>query len=85
MRVKVMSHEPWGVMVRIIGHERIGASVDGVVIDSPHPRAEPEDYPAIGTERSAVAIRIREDGEPPWVYLSMLHADVFRPSMRTEQ
>ncbi|AFR10377.1 hypothetical protein [Nocardiopsis alba] len=85
MRVKVMSHEPWGVMVRIIGHERIGASVDGVVIDSPHPRAGPEDYPAIGVERSAVAIRIREDGEPPWVYLSMLHTDVFHLSRRAER
>ncbi|MFC9088201.1 hypothetical protein [Nocardiopsis dassonvillei] len=85
MRIKVTSHEPWGVLVQIIGHEHIGASVDGVVIESPHPRAEPEDYPAIGTEASAVVARIREDGKPPWVYLSMLHTDVFRPAMRTEQ
>ncbi|MEV6821808.1 hypothetical protein AB0M72_23980 [Nocardiopsis dassonvillei] len=85
VRIKVTSHEPWGVLVQIIGHEHIGASVDGGVIDSPRPRAEPEDYPAIGTETSAVVARIREDGKPPWVYLSMLNADVFRPSMRTEQ
>ena len=71
-------------MGQIIGHEHIGASVDGIVIDSPHPRAEPEDYPAVGTERNAVVIRLREDGKPPWAYLSMLHADV-RPSGRAEQ
>ncbi|MCY9786984.1 hypothetical protein KIK06_24165 [Nocardiopsis sp. EMB25] len=72
-------------MVQIIGHEYIGASVDGIVIDSPlRDRAEPRDYPAIGTERSAVVARVREDGDPPWIELSMLHADVFRPSRRAE-
>lgn len=85
VRVEVTSHEPWGVIIWIIGYGHICASVDGVVIDSPHPRTEPEDHPAIGTERSAVVIRLREDGKSPWVYLSMLHTDILRPFRRAKQ
>ncbi|MER5627043.1 hypothetical protein ABT061_39040 [Streptosporangium sp. NPDC002544] len=28
------SQQPWGVIVTIIGHEDIGASIDGAAIDS---------------------------------------------------
>ncbi|MFD3688338.1 hypothetical protein ACFWTE_26360 [Nocardiopsis sp. NPDC058631] len=84
VQVRVTTHQSWGVTVQIIDHEHIGASVDGVAIGSPWPRAQPEDYPAIGTERSAVVIRVRKDDAPPWVYLSMLPADVAHPSEELE-
>ncbi|MGI5485624.1 hypothetical protein [Microtetraspora malaysiensis] len=35
VRVRVPQQHPWGVMVEILGHEGIGASIDGAAIDSP--------------------------------------------------
>lgn len=28
VRARVLSHHPWGVIARIVGHEQVGASVD---------------------------------------------------------
>jgi hypothetical protein len=35
VRATIISHERWGVMAEVFGHETVGASVDAGVIDSP--------------------------------------------------
>ena len=54
VKVKVGSHQPWGLSVKIVGHEDAGASIDYQDIAGPDrgmPR--PDDFP-IGTEFGAV-------------------------------
>jgi hypothetical protein len=71
VRVRVLSHQPWGLAVEIVGHEGIGASIDYHDIAGPDrgsPR--PGDFP-IGAEIEAL---IRTRLNPPeaplrWYYL----------------
>jgi len=69
VRIRVFSHEPWGVMVRVVGHETVGASVGAVMIDSQSgaPRALREGYPSIGAELDAVVSEVRAYHPPAWV------------------
>jgi hypothetical protein len=72
VRVNVVSHEPWGMMVTVRGHEGIGASVDAALIDSPSgsPRALPDEYPPIGVEIDAVVTEVDRYNPPVWIRLS---------------
>jgi hypothetical protein len=72
VRVRVGSHQPWGLAVEMAGHEGIGASIDYYDIAGPRrgwPR--PDDFP-VRAEIEAV-IRTRRGGpEPPrWYYLKI--------------
>jgi hypothetical protein len=79
VRATIRSHENWGVMAEVVGHETVGASVDAGVIDSPSgsPRARPEEYPPVGGQVDAVVQQIRRDHPPVWVRLT-LRADDLR-------
>ncbi|GAB7036352.1 MULTISPECIES: hypothetical protein [Catenuloplanes] len=78
VRVRIVSHERWGVMVRVRGHEDVGASVDGAYIDSPSgsPRALPHELPAVGSEADAVVQEIDRYAPPLWLRLSLRGADL---------
>jgi len=70
VRVRIRGHPPYGLAVEIVGHERIGASVDWLDIAGPRRgQPRPGDFP-VGAEIGAV-IRNRVGGpEPPrWYYL----------------
>jgi hypothetical protein len=72
VKVRVRSHQPWGLSVEIVGHKGVGASIDNQDIAGPRrgsPR--PGDFPD-GAEIEAV-IRNRLSGlEPPrWYYLTI--------------
>ncbi|WP_197698919.1 hypothetical protein [Micromonospora inositola] len=80
VRATVMSHEPWGVMAEVLGHETVGASVDAGVIDSPSgaPRALPEEYPPVGEQVDAVVQEISRYHPPVWIRLTMRAADLHK-------
>jgi hypothetical protein len=78
VRATIISHERWGVMVEIGGHETVGASVDAGLIDSPSgsPRALPEEYPPVGGRIDAVVQEISRYHPPAWIRLTMRAADL---------
>ncbi|MEV0160294.1 hypothetical protein [Nonomuraea fuscirosea] len=78
VRVRVTQQHRWGVMVEILGHEGIGASIDGAAIDSPSGtgRAWLGEYPAAGTEMDAVVQEIRRWSPPAWVRLTIRAEDL---------
>ncbi|MFJ6950702.1 hypothetical protein [Micromonospora aurantiaca (nom. illeg.)] len=78
VRARVMSHERWGVMAEVLGHETVGASVDAGFIDSPSgaPRALPEEYPPVGEQVDAVVQEISRYHPPVWIRLTMRAADL---------
>ncbi|MFE9191050.1 hypothetical protein ACFYL6_15685 [Micromonospora sp. NPDC007208] len=78
VRATIISHEPWGVMAEVLGHETVGASADAGVIDSPSgaPRALPEEYPPVGVQVEAVVQEIRRYHPPAWIRLTMRAADL---------
>jgi hypothetical protein len=78
VRARIIGHEPWGVMAKVLGHEAVGASVDGGFIDSPSGlwRAMPEEYPPVGEEVDAVVQEIRRYHPPVWIRLTMRAADL---------
>lgn len=67
VRAEVVRHRPWGVFVRIIGHEDVPASIDASAMDSPSGSliALPEERPAIGAEVTAVVQEVRRWSTPP--------------------
>ncbi|GLW10323.1 hypothetical protein Misp01_54510 [Microtetraspora sp. NBRC 13810] len=78
VRVRVTDQHPWGVIATIIGHEDIGASIDGASIDSPsgESRAWLGEYPAVGSEIDAVVQEIRRWHPPAWVRLTIRARDL---------
>jgi hypothetical protein len=66
VQATILSHERWGVMAEVLGHETAGASVDAGVIDSPSgsPRALPEEYPPVG-ERIDAVVQQADQPVPP--------------------
>ncbi|MEV4888562.1 hypothetical protein AB0K48_04110 [Nonomuraea sp. NPDC055795] len=65
-------------MVEILGHEGIGASIDGAAIDSPSGagRAWLGEYPAVGTEVDAVVQEIRRWSPSAWARLTIRSQDL---------
>jgi hypothetical protein len=78
VRAEITSHERWGVMARVVGHEDLGASVDAAYIDSPSgsQRALPHEYPAIGIETDAVVQEIDAYQPPLWLRLTLREGDL---------
>ncbi|MGW2143525.1 hypothetical protein ACWCOT_04380 [Nonomuraea bangladeshensis] len=78
VRVRVTQQRPWGVMVEILGHEGIGASIDGAAIDSSSGagRAWLGEYPAVGMEMDAVVQEIRRWSPLAWVRLTIRSQDL---------
>jgi hypothetical protein len=78
VRVTILSHENWGVMAEIVGHETVGASVDSGFIDSPSdsPRALPAEYPPVDDQVDAVVQEISRYHPPVWIRLTMRAADL---------
>jgi hypothetical protein len=78
VRVKVLSHHPWGVVVRIPGHE-VGASID-MIEQFGRTTADHEEllarYPPVGAEVSAVVEQVRRFSPPAWVRLSIRPDDL---------
>lgn len=77
VRVRIVSHEVWGVIAQVLGHEDVGASADGAYIDSPSgsARALPHEYPAVGAEVDAVVQEIDRYGPPLWLRLNLRRED----------
>lgn len=79
VRATVLSHHPWGLAARIIGHEQVGASVD-MIAQFGRTTAGPEElrslFPAVGTEIDAVVQEVRRWSPPAWVRLSIRPADL---------
>lgn len=78
VRVKITSHERWGVMAQVVGYEDLGASADAAYIDSPSgsPRALPHEYPAVGGETDAVVQEIDRYTPPLWLRLTLRKTDL---------
>lgn len=78
VQATIISHEPWGVMAEVLGHETVGASVDAGVIDSPSgsPRALPTEYPPVGEQVDAVVQEISRYHPPVWIRLTIRAADL---------
>ena len=78
VRATIVSHERWGVMTAVLGHETVGSSVDAGFIDSPSgtSRALPEEYPPIGEQVDAVVQEISRYHPPLWVRLTMRASDL---------
>lgn len=79
VRATVLSHQPWGLAARIIGHEQVGASVD-MIEQFGRTTAGREElralFPAVGTEIDAVVQQVRRSSPPAWVRLSIRPADL---------
>jgi hypothetical protein len=79
VRAGVLSHHPWGVMARIVSHERVGASVDIIAQFSETTNTHAEllaMFPPIGTEIDAVVQEVRRWHSPAWARLSIRPADL---------
>jgi hypothetical protein len=78
VRARILSHENWGVMAEVSGHETVGASCDAGFIDSPSgsPRALPGEYPPVGERVDAVVQEISRYHPPAWIRLTMSAADL---------
>ncbi|WP_017573240.1 hypothetical protein [Nocardiopsis halotolerans] len=85
VRVRVTSHQPWGVTTRVVGHEGTGSSVDAVRIDSPEGgRADDPYFPEVGAELTAVVFRVGTE-QRPWVHLSLRRAHLENPTNLIER
>lgn len=78
VRARILSHQPWGVAVEVVGYEYVGASVDMIEQFS---RAGSEAdleamYPPIGSEIDAVVQQVRRWHPPAWVRLSIRPEDL---------
>lgn len=79
VRATVVSQHPWGVIVRIVGHEDVGASIDMMeqfghtITDDQEFRAL---FPAIGTEIDAIVEQARRFSPPAGVRLSIRPVDL---------
>ncbi|WP_378305181.1 hypothetical protein [Actinomadura sediminis] len=79
VRAKVVGHHPWGVIVKVVGHEDVGASIDMIQQFSRTVNSNEELldlYPAVGTEIDAVVEQVRRWYPPAWVRLSIRPADL---------
>jgi hypothetical protein len=79
VRAKILSHQPWGVIAEIIGHEHVGASVDmiaqfGATVRSDNQLAAM--YPPVGSVIDAVIQEIQRFDPPAWVRLSIRPKDL---------
>jgi hypothetical protein len=74
--VRVLSHQPWGVTVEIVGHEGVGASIDMIqCFGGERMRREGAELtPAVGAEIDAVVVEVSRWNSPVWVRLS-IHPD----------
>ncbi|WP_245240275.1 hypothetical protein [Streptomyces erythrochromogenes] len=83
VRAKVLSHQPWGLLVAIAGYEEAGvsASVDMIALYS-RTTIGHEDltalFPPVGSEIDAVVQQVRRYHRPASVRLSILPADLER-------
>ncbi|MBB5855671.1 hypothetical protein ACFQ05_35830 [Amycolatopsis umgeniensis] len=79
VRATVLSHHPWGVIVRLAGYERVGASIDMVEqfgrTTSGHEELRAL-FPEVGTEIAAVVEQVRRWNSPAWVRLSIRPRDL---------
>ncbi|MFE7098421.1 hypothetical protein [Streptomyces erythrochromogenes] len=81
VRAKVLSHQPWGVLVAIAGYEEAGisASIDMIALYS-GTGIGPEEltalFPPVGSEIDAVVQQARRDHPPASIRLSILPADL---------
>lgn len=59
VRAKVVSHQPWGVIAQIVGHEQVGASIDMLEQFGGTARGDELQalYPPVGAEIDASAMR----------------------------
>jgi hypothetical protein len=79
VRAEVVSHHPWGVGARILGHEPVVGSVDMIQLFA---RTTPDHdellamFPPIGTEIDAVVQRVDRWRGPGQVRLSIRPADL---------
>jgi hypothetical protein len=78
VRIRVTSHEPYGVMVTVLGHETVGASVDAIMIDSPSgaPMAIRDEYPPVDAELEAVVSEVRAYTPPAWIRITLRRIDL---------
>jgi hypothetical protein len=78
VQATILSHENWGVVAEVLGHETVGASVDAGFIDSPSGslRALPEEYPPVGEQVDAVVQEFSRYYPPVWIRLTMRAADL---------
>ncbi|MCO5997457.1 hypothetical protein [Actinoallomurus rhizosphaericola] len=76
VRVRVLSHQPWGVGVEIVGHEGVGASIDMIqCFGGERMRREGAQLtPPVGAEIDAVVVEVSRWDPPVWVRLS-IHPD----------
>lgn len=78
VRVRILSHHPWGVKAEIIGHEQVGASAD--LIGQPGAAVSPDElpsvFPRVGAEIDAVVQQVRRWDPPARVRLSIRPADL---------
>ncbi|MFJ1569237.1 hypothetical protein ACIOG8_34340 [Streptomyces erythrochromogenes] len=81
VRAKVLSHQPWGLLVAIAGYEAVGisASVDMIALYS-RTAIGPDDlaalFPPVGSEIDSVVQEVRRSHPPASVRLSILPADL---------
>ena len=72
VRVRVRSHQPWGLSVEILGYEGVPASINYLDMAKARGRSReglPEDYP-VGLEFEATVRRKLGGPWPPrWIYL----------------
>ncbi|SEG75538.1 hypothetical protein SAMN04489712_11152 [Thermomonospora echinospora] len=79
VRAKILSHQPWGVVAEIVGHERIGASVDMIQQFGSATGSYDElkaMYPPVGSQVDAVVEQVHRYNPPAWVRLS-IHPEDF--------
>ncbi|RKS76739.1 hypothetical protein BZB76_2098 [Actinomadura pelletieri DSM 43383] len=78
VRAEVVSHQPWGVMVKLIGHEDLGASIDMMeqFRRTPTSRDELLNLYPVGAEIDAVVQQVRRLHPPAWIRLSIRSADL---------
>lgn len=77
VRAKVTGQQPWGVFAKIIGYERVAASIDILAQFGGRPNHEVEAmFPAVGTEVDAVVVDVQRWGGPAQVRLSIRPEDL---------
>jgi hypothetical protein len=79
VRARVLSHQPWGVIAELAGHEQVGASIDiiqqfGAAIRDDGELAKM--YPPVGAEIDAVVEQVRRYHPPAWIRLTIRPADL---------
>ncbi|MFD9078496.1 hypothetical protein ACFQ7B_26580 [Streptomyces erythrochromogenes] len=81
VRAKVLSHQPWGLLVAVAGYEEAGisASVDMIALYSRTAIGRDDLlalFPPVGSEIDAVVQQVRRSHPPVSVRLSILPADL---------